>query len=95
MFAQAFAIAAHLFLDELSRMVYEHLSKCFIPEEPSSEFLKLFQAVVAITRGDILRSVALMMGVNRLLAMAKDTNFLHPIVVSKTFFRLINHSIVL
>ncbi len=36
-----------------------------------------------------------MLGVNRLLAMAKDINGFRFIVVSKVFFSLINHSIVL
>jgi hypothetical protein len=43
-------------------MVYEYLLKCFIPEDPSLGFLELFHTVVAITRGDILRSMALMLG---------------------------------
>ncbi len=75
-------------------MVYEHFSKCFILEDPSSGFLKLFQVII-ITHGDILKSVALMLGTIKLLAMAKDTNGLRFIIVSKLFFRLINHSIVL
>jgi hypothetical protein len=41
-------------------MVYEHFSRCFILEDLSPRF------------GDILKLVALMLGVNRLLAMAKD-----------------------
>jgi len=53
-------------------MVYEYLSRCFILEDPSSGFSKLFQDVVAIVRGDIPRSVALVLGAKKLLAMAKD-----------------------
>jgi hypothetical protein len=30
--------------------------------------------------------MALMLGVNKLLAMAKDTSGIHPITVSKVFF---------
>ncbi len=67
-------------------MVYEHLSGCFILEDPSSGFSELFQVVVAIAHGDILRLVALMLGVSRLLVMAKDTSGLCPIVVSEIFF---------
>ncbi len=49
LFAQTLAIAPHLSLGGLSRMVYEHLSRCFIPKDPSSGFSKLFQIVVVIT----------------------------------------------
>ncbi len=67
-------------------MVYEHLLRCFILKDPSFEFLQLFQVVVAVAHGDILRLVALMLGVSRLLVMAKDTSGLCPIVVSEIFF---------
>jgi hypothetical protein len=41
-------------------MVYEHLLGCFILEDPSSWFLKLFLVVVVVVaHGDILRSMAL------------------------------------
>ncbi len=81
MFAQTLTTAPHLFMGGLSRMVYEHLSRCFIPKDPSSRFLELFQVVVIVACRDIPRSVALMLGANRLLAMAKDTSGLHPIVM--------------
>jgi hypothetical protein len=42
LFAQALTIAPHLSSSGLSRMVYEHLSICFIPEDPSLEFLEFF-----------------------------------------------------
>jgi len=32
-----------------------------------------------------------MLGVNRLLAMAKNTSGLHPIVVGEVFFQFINY----
>jgi hypothetical protein len=51
----------HLFLDGLSRMVYEHLSKCFILKDPSLRFSKLFWVVVVV-RGDTLKLVALVLG---------------------------------
>jgi hypothetical protein len=76
-------------------MVYEHLLGCFIPEDPSSRFLELFQAVVVVTCGDIPSLVALVLGVNRLLAMVKDTRSLCFISISKTFFQFINNSIIL
>jgi hypothetical protein len=43
---------------------------------------------------DILRSVALMLGVSKLLAMANDIGGLHPIVISEVFLWLISCSIV-
>jgi ABC-type amino acid transport system permease subunit len=36
-----------------------------------------------------------MLGVNKLLAMAKDTSGLHLIAVGDVFFQFISHSIVL
>jgi hypothetical protein len=42
-------------------MVYEHLSRCFIPKYPSSWFSELFQVVIIIIHGDIPRLMALML----------------------------------
>ncbi len=81
-----------MFSSGLSRMVYEDLLGCFIPKDPSSWFLELFQVVV---HGDIPRSVALMLRVNKLLIMAKDISGLCPIIIGKVFLQFINHSIVL
>jgi len=76
-------------------MVYEHLSKCFIREDPSSGLSNLFQVVANVVHGDILRSRALMLRANGLLAMAKDIGGLRSNVVGEIFLRLINHSIIL
>jgi hypothetical protein len=65
-------------------MVYEHLLECFIPKDSSSRFSELFQVVV-VAHGDIPRSVALMLGVNKLLATAKDSRGFRPITVNKMF----------
>jgi hypothetical protein len=62
MFAQALANAPHLCSGELFGMIYGHLLGCFILEDPSSGFSKLFQAVTTIACGDILRLVALLLG---------------------------------
>jgi hypothetical protein len=67
-------------------MVYEHISRCFIPKDPSSKFLELFQVVVTIVRGDILRSVALVLGVSRLLVMANDISSICHIILGEMFF---------
>jgi len=67
-------------------MAYEHLSRCLILEDPSLRFLKLFQVVATtIIHGDILRSMALVLGVNKLLATIKDTSGLHLIIIGKVF----------
>ncbi len=95
MFAQALAYVPHLSSSGISRMVYEHLSRCFIPNHPSSMFLKLFQVVIVITHGDIFKLVTLVLGTSRLLAMAKDTSGFCLIIVRKVFFQLINCSIIL
>jgi hypothetical protein len=72
-------------------MVYEHFLGCFIPEDPSSRFSELF--LVAL--GDILKSMALVLGVNKLLALAKDIGGFRPIIVGEVFFQLISRSIIL
>jgi len=76
-------------------MVYKHLLGCFIPKGPSSRFMELFQAIIIVTHGDIHRSMALVLGANKLLAIAKDIRGFCLIIVGKTFFQLINRSIVL
>lgn len=94
LFAQALTFVPHLFSSGLYGMAYEHHLGCFIPEDPSSRFSKLFQVVV-IAHGDIFRSMALMLGFSRLLIMAKDIGGIFFIIVSKVFFGLISHSIPL
>jgi hypothetical protein len=94
-FSQALAIALHLFFGELSRMVYEHFSRCFIPKDPSSWFSKLFHVINVVAHGDIPRSMALMLGTNKLLTMTKHIGGLHPIVINEVFLQLISRSIIL
>jgi hypothetical protein len=53
-------------------MVYEHFFGCFIPKDPSSRFSELFQVVVIVACGDIPKLVALALGANKLLTLAKD-----------------------
>jgi len=62
----------HLYLNGLFGMVYEHIFWCFILEDPSLGFLELFQATIVVACGYIPKLVALVMGVNRLLAMEKN-----------------------
>ncbi len=62
LFTHALVIIPHLSSNGLSGMVYEHLLGCFMFEDPSLGFSKLFQVVVAIVCGDILKLVALVLG---------------------------------
>jgi hypothetical protein len=71
------------------RIIYEHLSGCFIPKNPSLRFSKLFQVTIVNTCGDIPRLVALVLGVSKLLAMAKDIGGLRPITMGRCFFDLL------
>jgi hypothetical protein len=73
MLAQALTTTPHLFLSGFFGMVYEHLSECFIPEDPSLGFSELFLVVIVVSCGDIPKLVALALGASRLLVMAKDT----------------------
>jgi hypothetical protein len=73
LFAHVLTTTFHLSLGGLFGMVYEHLSRCFIFEDPSLRFSKLFQVVDVVAHGDILRLMALLLGVKKLLAMVKDT----------------------
>ncbi len=86
LFTQALAFAPHLSSCAFFGMVYEHFSGCFIPKDPSSRFSKLFQAIVVVARGDIPKSVALMLGASRLLVMTRDTSGLCPIAKGEVFF---------
>jgi len=76
-------------------MVYEHLSNYFILENPSLGFSKLFQATVVVAHGDIRKSMALMLGANKLLAMARDSKGLHLIAIGKMFSSIISCFIIL
>jgi hypothetical protein len=49
-------------------------------------FSKLFQVTSIVAHGDIFRSVVLMLGVNKLLAMVKDSTSLALIAIGKVFF---------
>jgi hypothetical protein len=95
LFVQTLATTPHLSLDGFSGLVYEYLLRCFILEDPSLRVSKLFHVGVVVVRGDIPRLVALVLGANKLLAMANDTSGLHPIIVGEEFFQLISRSIVL
>jgi len=95
LFAQALAIVLHLSPGGLSRMVYEHFSRCLILEDPSSGFSELLQVVVVVAHGDISRSMALVLKASKLLAMAKAIGGFCPITIGKVFFQLINYSIIL
>jgi hypothetical protein len=61
----------HLFSNGLFGMVYEHILGSFIPKDSSSRFSKLFQVVIVIAHGYILRLVALVLVANILLALVK------------------------
>jgi hypothetical protein len=76
-------------------MVYEHLSGCFILKDPSIGFSEIFQTIAIVAHGDIPRSMALVLGANRLLTMSKHSCGFRIIVIGKMFFQPINHSIVL
>ncbi len=95
LFAQTLATIPYLSSTGLYGMVYEHHSSCFILEDTSLKFSKLFQTIIILTCGDIFRLVAIMLGANKLLAMAKDIEGLCLIVVNEVFFQLISRSIVL
>jgi hypothetical protein len=95
LFAQTLTIIPHLSLGGLYGMVYEHLSNYFILENPSLGFSELFQATVVVAHGDILKSMALMLGVNKLLAMARDSKGLHLIAIGKMFSSIISCFIIL
>jgi hypothetical protein len=54
-------------------------------KDPSLRFSKLFQVVVIVC-GDVLRSMTLVLGVSRLLVMAKDIGVLCLIAIGEVFF---------
>jgi hypothetical protein len=84
-FAQTLTMIPHLSLGGISKMVYEHLLRCFILKDPSSRFLELFQVVTIVAHGDTLKSMAQVLRASKLLAMVKDIGGLYLIVVGKMF----------
>ncbi len=86
LFAQTLITTPHLSLGGIYEMVYKHLLGCFIPKDPSFRFLELFQATTIVACGDIIKSMALVLKVGKLLAMVKDIKSLCPIVIGKVFF---------
>jgi hypothetical protein len=94
-FAQTLTIIPHLSLGGLYGMVYEHFLNYFILENPSLRFSELFQATIVVAHGDILKSMALMLGAGKLLAMARDSKVLHLISIGKMFSSIISFFIVL
>ncbi len=75
LFAWAITITPRLFLDGLFGIVYEHFSRCFILEDPSSGFLELFQAIVIIICGDILSSIVMTFLVRECYGSPKKQEF--------------------
>jgi hypothetical protein len=45
----------------------------------------MFKVIVVVVYGDILKSIALMLRVNKLLIMAKDTGAFRPIAMGEVF----------
>jgi hypothetical protein len=95
LFAHVLAIAPHLSSGGLFGMVYEYFSKCLKLEDPFLEISKLFQIVSTVAHGDIPRSVVLLLGVNRLVALVKDTKCFCSIAIGEVFLQLISCSIIL
>jgi len=58
----------------------------FHTRRPIFRVFEIIPGTVTIAHGDILRLVALMLGVSRLLVMAKDIGGLCPIAVSEICF---------
>jgi len=58
-------------------------------------FLELFQVVTTFVHANLPNLMALVLGANRLMAMAKNNGGLHLIVVNEVFLQLISRSIVL
>jgi hypothetical protein len=94
LFTQALPDVPHLSLSGFFRMVYEHLLGCFIPKDPSSGFLELFQVAIVVVHGDMLKVMALMLGANILLVVVKDFGGIRLIIVNEMFLRLISHCLI-
>jgi hypothetical protein len=84
-FAQTLTTIPPLSLGGIFEMVYEHLSRCFILEDPSFRFLELFKVATIVAHGNTLKLMAQVLRASKLLAMVKDTGGLCPIVVGKMF----------
>ncbi len=58
----------------------------FHSKDPSSRFLEFFQAIIVVAHGNIPRSMALVLGANTVLTMAKDIGSFCPIAIGEAFF---------
>jgi len=56
---------------------------------PILRVFKIFQIVVAVIRGDILKSMALVLRANKLLAMTKDIGGFRLTIIGKVFLNLL------
>ena len=75
--------------------VFEHYRDALDPADPASGFDLLFQVAARVVRGDILASVARMLGASRLIALWKARGGVRPLAVGEGFYRLFSKAICL
>jgi hypothetical protein len=76
----------HLSVIGLFRMVFEHLQRCFHPEDSMSEFPQLFQLCFHIAKGHIAPQIAHVLSTVCLLTMNKPLGGICPIIVGETLY---------
>jgi len=70
-------------------MVFKHLRNAFNLKNSTNSFIQLHQLNSHVAMGHFLGSIACVLGVVRLLALANPTCGIKPIVVGKVFYELI------
>ncbi len=76
----------HLSISGHSRMVFEHLLKCFHPKDSAYGFFQLFQLCSHIAQGHIPPQIAHVLGVAHMLTMTKPLGEVHPIVMGESLY---------
>ncbi len=76
----------HLSTSGHSRMVFEHLLKCFHPEDSACGFPQLFQFCSHITQGHIPPQIAHVLGAVHFLTMTKPLGGVHLIAMGESLY---------
>jgi hypothetical protein len=81
-----------VFVNGISRMVFEHLQNCFHPKDSVISFSQLFQFCSHITQGHIPCWITHILGAPHLLAMTKFLSGVRLFIVRETLYQFTSHA---
>ncbi len=94
-FRSIFIRSLHLLACDFLSMLFEHLKNLFDLEDSTSGFPQLFQVCSHVVIGHILRPIAQVFGVARLLALAKPFGSIQLIIVGEILYWLVSRTLCL